>query len=177
VTELQFTLLDWGIILCYFALLVYLTWQRDWQDEDEESFLLSGRKMSLTAFVATLVSTWYGGILGVGEFSYQNGLSTWLILGFPFYVFSALFAWLLAGKIRMNKALSLPEAVGNYYGEAAGRFSYIEDPDGTLIEFVNTHKLPIMKKWGWYLNLRKRKKQKPLPDWMLKTLSFNRVSG
>lgn len=62
-------------------------------------------------------------------------------------------------------------------GEAAGRFSYIEDPDGTLIEFVNTHKLPIMKKWGWYLNLRKRKKQKPLPDWMLKTLSFNRVSG
>ena len=124
-TELQFTLLDWGIILCYFALLVYLTWQRDWQDEDEESFLLSGRKMSLTAFVATLVSTWYGGILGVGEFSYQNGLSTWLILGFPFYVFSALFAWLLAGKIRMNKALSLPEAVGNYYGEAAGRFSAI----------------------------------------------------
>lgn len=60
-------------------------------------------------------------------------------------------------------------------GEAAGRFSYIEDPDGTLIEFVNTHKMPIMKKWGWYLNLRKRKKQKPLPDWMLKTLSMNRV--
>lgn len=61
-------------------------------------------------------------------------------------------------------------------GEAAGRFSYIEDTDGTLIEFVNTHKLPIMKKWGWYLNLRKRKKQKPLPDWMLKTLSMNRVT-
>jgi len=125
VTELEFTLLDWGIIFLYFALLVYLTWQRDWQDADEESFLLSGRKMSLAAFVATLVSTWYGGILGVGEFSYQNGLSTWLILGFPFYVFSALFAWLLAGRIRMNKALSLPEAVGNFYGDAAGRFSAI----------------------------------------------------
>ncbi|MDZ7681365.1 MAG: sodium:solute symporter family protein [Fodinibius sp.] len=124
-TELKFTLLDWGIILLYFGLLIYLTWQRDWQDDDEESFLLSGRKMSLAAFVATLVSTWYGGILGVGEYSYQNGLSTWLILGFPFYIFSALFAWLLAGKIRMNKALSLPEAVGNYYGEAAGRLSAI----------------------------------------------------
>lgn len=124
-TELEFTLLDWGTILLYFALLVYLTWQRDWRDTDEESFLLSGRKMSLAAFVATLVSTWYGGILGVGEFSYQSGLSTWLILGFPFYVFSALFAWLLAGRIRMNKALSLPEAVGNFYGDAAGRFSAI----------------------------------------------------
>mgnify|MGYP000022829772 FL=1 len=124
-TELQFTLFDWSLILCYFALLVYLTWQRDWEETDEESFLLSGRKMSLAAFVATLVSTWYGGILGIGEYSYQNGISTWLILGFPFYVFSALFAWLLAGKIRMNKALSLPEAVGNFYGDTAGRFSAI----------------------------------------------------
>ncbi|NGP88626.1 sodium:solute symporter family protein [Fodinibius halophilus] len=123
--ELEFTLFDWGIILSYFGFLVYLTWQKDWQTDDEESFLLSGRKMSLAAFVATLVSTWYGGILGVGEFSYQSGLSTWLILGFPFYVFSALFAWLLAGKIRMNKALSLPEAVGNFYGDKAGLFSAI----------------------------------------------------
>ncbi|MEZ4895109.1 MAG: hypothetical protein R2778_19105 [Saprospiraceae bacterium] len=31
-------------------------------------------------------------------------------------------------------------------GEAAGYFSYIEDPDGTLIEFVETHKIPILKK-------------------------------
>ena len=125
-TELHFTSLDWGIIFFYFALLVFLTWHKDWDDmEDEESFLLSGRKMSLAAFVATLVSTWYGGILGVGEYSYQSGISTWLILGFPFYVFSALFAWLLAGKIRMNKALSLPEAVGNFYGDKAGRFSAI----------------------------------------------------
>lgn len=124
-TELDFTILDWGIIAFYFLLLIYLTWQRDWHETDEESFLLSGRKMSLAAFVATLVSTWYGGILGVGEFSYQHGISTWIILGLPFYVFSALFAWLLAGKIRMNEALSLPEAVGNFYGDAAGRFSAI----------------------------------------------------
>ena len=31
-------------------------------------------------------------------------------------------------------------------GEAAGRFSYIEDPDGTLIEFVETLKVPLVKK-------------------------------
>ncbi len=60
-------------------------------------------------------------------------------------------------------------------GEAAGQFSYIEDPDGTLIEFVEAHKLPIIKKWGWFINLKKRKHKKPLPDWMLKTMSFNRV--
>ncbi|RMG70717.1 MAG: VOC family protein, partial [Bacteroidetes bacterium] len=37
-------------------------------------------------------------------------------------------------------------------GEAAGSFSYIEDPDGTLIEFVETFKVPILKKLGWYLD-------------------------
>ncbi|MBD80125.1 MAG: glyoxalase [Crocinitomicaceae bacterium] len=60
-------------------------------------------------------------------------------------------------------------------GEAAGRFSYIEDPDGTLIEFVETHKLPIMKKLGWYKNLKNRDPKKPLPDWMLKAMWYTRV--
>lgn len=61
-------------------------------------------------------------------------------------------------------------------GEAGGRFSYIEDPDGTLIEFVETHKVPILKKFGWYLNLKKRKTSKPLPDWMVSTLGWSKVS-
>ncbi len=60
-------------------------------------------------------------------------------------------------------------------GEAAGHFAYIEDPDGTLIEFVETHKIPILKKLGWYLDLRKRDPNKPLPDWILKSLRFGRV--
>jgi Predicted ring-cleavage extradiol dioxygenase len=56
-------------------------------------------------------------------------------------------------------------------GEAAGYFSYIEDPDGTLVEFVETHKIPILKKIGWYLDLRKRKDPaKPLPRWMLQMI-------
>lgn len=60
-------------------------------------------------------------------------------------------------------------------GEAAGHFSYIEDPDGTLIEFVETHKIPLLKKFGLYLDLRKRDPHKSLPDWMLSTLKFSRV--
>lgn len=60
-------------------------------------------------------------------------------------------------------------------GEAAGHFSYIEDPDGTLIEFVETHKVPVIKKLGWYLNMKKRNPDKALPLWMIKTLRFSRV--
>ncbi|MFK7808226.1 MAG: VOC family protein, partial [Saprospiraceae bacterium] len=55
-------------------------------------------------------------------------------------------------------------------GEAAGHFSYIEDPDGTLIEFVETHKVPILKKVNWYMDLRKRDPQKALPNWMVRAL-------
>jgi catechol 2,3-dioxygenase-like lactoylglutathione lyase family enzyme len=60
-------------------------------------------------------------------------------------------------------------------GEAGGRFSYIEDPDGTWIEFVETHKVPVMKKMGWYINLKNRKPGKFLPNWMLKAMALNRV--
>jgi catechol 2,3-dioxygenase-like lactoylglutathione lyase family enzyme len=60
-------------------------------------------------------------------------------------------------------------------GDASGHFSYIEDPDGTLIEFVETYKIPIIKKIGWYLDLKKRDPEKPLPDWMIKLLGLGRV--
>ncbi|MCQ2141788.1 MAG: VOC family protein [Bacteroidales bacterium] len=48
-------------------------------------------------------------------------------------------------------------------GDASGHFTYIEDPDGTLIEFVETHKIPIVKKLGWFMDFRKRNRRKPLP--------------
>ncbi|MDF1567637.1 MAG: VOC family protein [Spirochaetaceae bacterium] len=62
-------------------------------------------------------------------------------------------------------------------GEAAGRFTYIEDPDGTLIEFVETKKLPVMKKWGWYMDLSKRPRGKALPKIVLNALGLGRVKG
>jgi len=60
-------------------------------------------------------------------------------------------------------------------GEAAGRFTYIEDPDGTLIEFVETHKVPIFKKLNWYLHLEKRDPKKSLPRWMIRLLGLGRI--
>ena len=60
-------------------------------------------------------------------------------------------------------------------GEAAGHFSYIVDPDGTLIEFVETLKVPVLKKLGLYIDLTKRDPNKSLPAWMLKSLKFSRV--
>lgn len=60
-------------------------------------------------------------------------------------------------------------------GQAAGRFAYLEDPDETLIELVETHKVPIFKKIGWYLDLKKRGIEKPLPNWMIGCMALSKV--
>ncbi len=53
--------------------------------------------------------------------------------------------------------------------------TYIEDMDGTLIEMIETYKIPLVEKWGIYLNVEKRNPRKPLPKFMLKTLRFGRI--
>ena len=53
--------------------------------------------------------------------------------------------------------------------------TYIEDPDGTLIEMIEVYKIPIIEKLGIFLNLEKRDPLKPLPDFMLKALRFTRI--
>ena len=58
---------------------------------------------------------------------------------------------------------------------AAGRFCYVEDNDGTLIELVETHKVPVIKKIGLYLNLKNRNATKPLPPWMISCMAFSKI--
>lgn len=55
-------------------------------------------------------------------------------------------------------------------GDASGHFTYIEDPDGTLIEFVETHKVPVAKKLGWFIDMRKRDPQKSLPKFLFRMM-------
>lgn len=62
-------------------------------------------------------------------------------------------------------------------GEAMGRFVYISDPDNIPVEFVETHKVPIIKKLGWNINLKNRNPYKSLPKWMIKTLRWKRVKN
>jgi catechol 2,3-dioxygenase-like lactoylglutathione lyase family enzyme len=76
---------------------------------------------------------------------------------------------------KAGQPFTVDGGAGFEMGEAAGHFTYIEDVDGTLIEFVETKKLPVIKKIGWYLDLRKRDPKKALPNFILKALQFSRV--
>lgn len=61
--------------------------------------------------------------------------------------------------------------------EADGHFTYVEDPDGTLIELVETFKVPILKKFGIYLHIRNKDYTKKLPRLVVKALKFLRVNA
>ncbi len=110
-------LLDYALIATYLATLLYLGFRtRLSRTAGAAELIVGGRTLTLPAFVASLVSTWYGGILGVGEFSYQHGLSTWLVFGLPYYVAAALFAIFLAKKARQSEVLTIPERLAYAYG-------------------------------------------------------------
>lgn len=60
-------------------------------------------------------------------------------------------------------------------GLASGHFTYIEDPDGTLIEFVEVHRIPISNRFNIGINLMKRDRSKPLPTFLFRLMKLNRV--
>ncbi len=79
-------------------------------------YLVAGRRLTLPAFVATLVSSWYGGILGVGEYAWRHGLSNWLVFGLPYYLYAAVFALVLAARARRSRLLSMPDLLEQRFG-------------------------------------------------------------
>lgn len=62
-------------------------------------------------------------------------------------------------------------------GSASGHFGYLEDCDQTLIELVETHRVPILQKWNLYLNLKTRNPEKNLPKFLVRLLALNRVKA
>ena len=84
------------IIIIYFVFLFTIGFFRRSKNHiSQTDYIVYGRKLSLPGFVITLVSTWYGAILGVGENTYLYGIQTWFIFAFPYYIFAIVYAlWL-----------------------------------------------------------------------------------
>ncbi len=125
--KFTFAIADYGIIALYFIAIIFLgIWgTRKKTSSGKEDFLLAGRKLTLPVFVATLVSTWYGNILGVGEFVYSNGIVAWVCFGLPYYIAAALYAVLIAKKVRNTNVCTIPEQIQKSYGTTAGKVSSV----------------------------------------------------
>src|SRR3989339_1883177 len=103
--------LDVLIVGSYFAFVLVLGFAllRTKTVKSSADYLLAGRTLTLPAFVATTVSTWYGGILGVGEYSYRHGLVNWVVFGVPYYLAILVFALFLAEKARTARLTTIHE--------------------------------------------------------------------
>lgn len=86
------------------------------REEDVEGWILAGRALTLPVFVATLVPTFYGGVLGIGEFTWGAGLSNWTVMALPYYLFAGVYAAFLAGRVRAAPGLTIPDHLGSAYG-------------------------------------------------------------
>jgi SSS family solute:Na+ symporter len=108
--------IDILIIIAYLVALFLIGIIRKSKDSSSENYFLSGRRITTPIFIMTLVSTWYGGILVIGEFTYRYGISNWLVFAFPYYIFAFIFAIFIAKRIQRNKNYTIPELIENKYG-------------------------------------------------------------
>jgi SSS family solute:Na+ symporter len=123
---ISFSQIDLIIVIVFFAIVLLIGFLPSLrQRNDSEAFLLSGRKVGLFLFVLTTVATWYGGILGVGEFTYRYGLVSWFTQGFPYYLFAFLFAIFFAKKIRASSLFTIPDKIQLIYGRKVSILSSI----------------------------------------------------
>ncbi len=112
-------------VLVYLVAILFLGFWKKKGSDSEEDFILGGRQLTLIPFIATLVTTWYGGILGVGEFTYLYGISNWIVFGVPYYIFAILFAFFFAPKIQATPYLSIPDQFYAHFGKTGGILSSI----------------------------------------------------
>ncbi len=121
----SFSPLDIVIIVAFFILIIFIGFLSGKKSDDAAGYLLSGRNVGLWVFIFTNVATWYGGILGVGEFTYNYGIVSWFTQGFPYYVFAIIFGLFFADKVRNSSLFTVPDKIEEQYGKTAGRLSSI----------------------------------------------------
>ena len=107
-----------GIVYAAFLFVVVLRLLRA-PAQGAVEYIVAGRRLTLPAFTASLVTTWYGGILGVGEYTWQHGVSNWLVFGVPYYLYAAVFALVLAHRARRSEVLTVPDLLHRHYGRPA----------------------------------------------------------
>ena len=103
--ELNLSIIDKFLIYGYFILILIIGLLSP-AKKNQDDYIVIGRKLSIVPFSISLVATWYGGILGIGEFTFKYGISNWFVFGFPYYIFAILFAKDIASGSSLESCLS-----------------------------------------------------------------------
>ncbi len=95
------------------------------EEESMLDLLILGRQLTLPMFVATLVATWYGGIFGVTEIAFNEGVYNFVTQGFFWYIAYIIFAFFLIHKIAPYKAITLPDLIEKMFGPNSAKLAAV----------------------------------------------------
>ena len=147
-------MLDFLLVAVFLAAAVGIGARARRGSDDLADYVLASRALTLPQFVATLVPTFYGGVLGVGEFTWTSGLSNWTVMALPYYAFAAIYALWLAERVRVTPGLTIADHLDGAYGRrmallGAGLVFLLASPAdemlmaGTLLAHLSGMKLAL----------------------------------
>jgi SSS family solute:Na+ symporter len=115
------SLLDYGIVGVYLVGMVALGALLVSRIKGFKDFFLGGGALTTPLLVCTLVSSYYGleVTFGTSETGFYYGLAAWFWFSFPYYIFIALTALVVAPRLRAGPFMSLPDLLGQHYGNSA----------------------------------------------------------
>tara|TARA_B100001142_G_scaffold225295_1_gene223461 strand:- start:478 stop:1794 length:1317 start_codon:yes stop_codon:yes gene_type:complete len=107
------------ILIAAYLLGIFLVGILTPKEHSEKGFFFANRSVTLPALVMSLVSTWYGGILEVGRYSYEHGIVTFVMFGVFYYLAAAVYALFIAPKISNGHIGSIPELFERSFGRSS----------------------------------------------------------
>ena len=107
------------VLFLTIAFVVYGYLKRKNSDNKFIDYMLMGRRLTLPLFIATLGASWYGGIFGVSEITFNYGIYNFITQGFFWYIAYIIFALFMVDKIKKYQSLTLPEMAGQMFGPRA----------------------------------------------------------
>ncbi len=120
-----FSYADWiifALALSCSGIAIYIGKKQASSQNFLETILMS-RSLTLPFFVASLVTTWYGGIIAVSANSFEQGFLQFFSQGFFWYLAYLFFVFVLAPKINLQETLSLPHLVSKIFGHKTAKIS------------------------------------------------------
>ena len=104
------------IVISFFIIIIIVGFSSN-KAQSNTDYIFSGRKLTIPALVATLVTTWYGGINEIGNQTVQNGIVVWIYFCFCYYIAAFLYAYFIAPKIIDKNYRSIPITIYETYGK------------------------------------------------------------
>ena len=134
------------VLAATLAAVVYGHYRKKHSRNTALDYLLMGRQLTLPLFVATLVATWYGGIFGVNEITFNYGIYNFVTQGIFWYAVYLIFAFFIVDKIAKYHSVTLPDLTYQMFGPKAAKIA-------AVFTFIYTMPVVYVLSIGLFLNM------------------------